>query len=300
MNDSRSRSRTVVRRETMLRASIRVSVLLLLVVTGARAETGGETAKAVYPWAPRSSDGLSARFDVPAGFTRVPTRPGSFASFLRTLPLEPTGSPVVDNRGQRLHEDGQHRSIVAVADLDVGTKDLQHCADVILRLHAEWRYGRGERDLSYRSVSGQTLSYRSWLGGERGVIVVNKLAFRKLAAPQADTHPLFRSWLDDVFAWAGTASIERDGKKIAVVEIEGGDFFVMTGTPFGHAVLVLDVARDAQGRVALLLGQSYMPAQSFQVLRPAADAPWFVLEPGAASVVTPFWKPFPVASLRRL
>ncbi len=280
----------------MMRSSILAWVLVLL-AGAARADSDP---KPVYPWAPTSTEALDARFAVPSGFTRSPARPGSFGAFLRSLPLQPTGSPVVDHRGQRLHEDGRHPNIVAVADLDVGTKDLQQCADAILRLHAEWRYGRGERDLAYRSVSGQALSYRGWLAGDRGRADGNKLVFQKIAAPREDTHALFRAWLDDVFAWAGTPSLDRDGKKVALADIEGGDFFVMSGAPFGHAVLVLDVARDTQGRVAILLGQSYMPAQSFQVLRPGGGSPWFVIEPGAASVETPFWKPFPVTSLRRL
>ena len=257
---------------------------------------------AVYPWGPTATDRLDARFpSPPVGFERAAAPAGSFASFLRTLPLLPDGAPVVDYRGAPLHAGGHHPNIVAVADLDVGKRDLQHCADVILRLHAEWRYGTGARDLTYRAVSGQTLSYARWLAGERSVVDGKKLVFRPLAAPAKDDHAIFRTWLDDVFSWAGTASIERDGKQVALADVRGGDFFVMSGSPFGHSVLVLDVATAPDGRRALLLGQSYMPAQSFQVLRPADSGPaWFVVAPDQAEVQTPFWRPFPVSSLRRL
>jgi hypothetical protein len=257
---------------------------------------------AVYPWGPTATDRLDARFPTPpAGFERAPAPAGSFASFLRTLPLLPEGSPVVDFRGNPLHAGGHHPNIVAVADLDVGKRDLQHCADVILRLHAEWRYGTGARDLTYRAVSGQTLSYPRWLSGERSVVDGKNLVFRPLAAKALDDHAIFRSWLDDVFSWAGTASIERDGKKVALADVRGGDFFVMSGSPYGHSVLVLDVATAPDGRRALLLGQSYMPAQSFQVIRPAATgAAWFVVAPDQAEIDTPFWRPFPMSSLRRL
>jgi hypothetical protein len=257
---------------------------------------------AVYPWGPTATDRLDGRFaSPPAGFERVPAPAGSFAAFLRTLPLLPEGAAVVDFRGTPLHDGGHHPNIVAVVDLDVGNRDLQQCADSILRLHAEWRYGTGARDLTYRAVSGQTLSYARWLSGERSVVDGKNLVFRPLAAPAKDGHAIFRSWLDDVFSWAGTASIERDGKKVALADVRGGDFFVMSGSPFGHAVLVLDVATARDGRRALLLGQSYMPAQSFQVLRPAATGPaWFVVAPDQSEVQTPFWRPFPVGSLRRL
>src|SRR4029077_16836912 len=130
----------------------------------------------------------------------------TFAAFLRTLPLKVEGSPVVDYRGNKLHDEGRHPNIVAVADLDVGTKDLQHGADAILRLHAEWRYGRGDRDLSYRAVSGQTMGYRGYVAGDRAVIEGKGIAFRRVAGAHADTHGLLRGWLDEVFSYAGTAS----------------------------------------------------------------------------------------------
>lgn len=261
----------------------------------------------VYPWGPSATaasldNRLDGRFrSPPPGFARVTNAPGSFGEFLRTLPLQPEGAPVVDFRGTKLYADGKHENIVAVADLDIGSKDLQHCADVILRLHAEWRYGKGERDIRYKAVSGQTLSYRGWMNGDRSLIEGKSMVIRHAAAAHKDDHDLFRGWLDDVFSWAGTASLERDAPKVARADLAPGDFFVMSGSPFGHAVLILDVAKDDKGRTALLLGQSYMPAQSFQILRPAATgSAWFVVEPADTDVATPFWKPFPMNSLRRL
>ena len=111
---------------------------------------------------------------------------------------------------------------------------------------------------------------------------------------------MFRTYLDGVFTWINTASLERDGLAVPFSDVSAGDYFVMTGAPFGHAVLVLDVARSPSGSVALLLGQSYMPAQSFHVLGAFRYGAWFIVEPGAREVVTPFWKPFPLTSLRRL
>jgi hypothetical protein len=272
-------------------------------VTPAAAAPPVAAPAATYAWGPTAADRLDRRFaEPPPGFARVDVTPGSFGAFLRTLPLLPDGAPVVDHRGNRLHDDGRHPNIAAVVDLDVGKKDLQQCADSVLRLHAEWRYGRGERDLTYRAASGQSLSYRRYLAGDRASVSGRDLALRPAAPPQKDDHAAFRQWLDEVFAWASTASLERDATKLASLsDVRAGDFFVMSGSPFGHAVLVLDVARDDRGRAALLLGQGFMPAQSFHVLRPGPGASaWFVVEPGAPAVETPFWRPFPIASLRRL
>jgi thiamine monophosphate kinase len=106
--------------------------------------------------------------------------------------------------------------------------------------------------------------------------------------------------MDTVFSWANTASVERQGEKIPLAQIQPGDFFVTAGNP-GHAVLVLDIAKNDSGKVEVLLGQSYMPAQNFHVLRPRRDTAWFAIDPASDGLQTPFWpKPFPWSSLRRL
>jgi hypothetical protein len=255
---------------------------------------------AVYPWKPTATERLDARFAPPNGFTRVEVSGGSFGAFLRTLPLLPAGSKVVDYRGAPLYDDGHHPNVAAVVDIDVGDQNLQQCADAIIRLNAEWRYGRGERDIAYRSLSGTSIPYARYLAGDRAVMHDNQLVLQRSGATRTDEHALFRSYLDDVFNFASTRSLERDAAHIPFAEVRGGDFFVMTGQPFGHAVLILDIAKDDGGRLALLLGQSFMPAQSFQVLQPDSRSPWFVVERDAVEVKTPFWPAFSTGMTRRL
>ncbi|MCW5834941.1 MAG: hypothetical protein KIS78_21245 [Labilithrix sp.] len=94
------------------------------------------------PRAGRSPDG---RFrPPPPGFAAGERGPGS-AEFLRTPCRSRRDIAGRRLRGERLYDAGRHPNIVAVADIDVGKKDLQHRADAIIRLHAGWRYGRGER-----------------------------------------------------------------------------------------------------------------------------------------------------------
>ena len=52
-----------------------------------------------------------------------------------------------------------------------------------------------------------------------------------------------------------------------------GDVLVVGGSP-GHAVLILEVAKGADGRVWLLIGEGYMPAQSFHVELGPEDGWW--------------------------
>lgn len=279
------------------------TVRIASATVGAPAHAPEPSPAATYPWRPTATERLDARFGAPPGFSRVPNAEGSFGAFLRTLPLLPEGAPVVDYRGRPVS--GTVGRVAAVVDLDIGDKDLQHCADVIVRLHAEWRFGRGERDLTYRAVSGQSLSYRGYAAGDRAIAEGTRISMQRMAGPHnADDHVFFRGWLTDVFNWVGTASLERDAAKVGgIADVRPGDFFVKSGSPFGHAVLILDVAKDARGRTALLLGQSFMPAQSFQVLKPTSPAAggdvWFVVDLGDIAVDTPFWPAFPMTSLRR-
>jgi hypothetical protein len=110
----------------------------------------------------------------------------------------------------------------------------------------------------------------------------------------------FRRYLDEVFMYAGSASLARDTEKQSVAAVTPGDVLVQGGFP-GHAVLVLDMAASASGDSVILLGQSYVPAQEFQVLRNPRDAtlsPWYRVSDLDAGLVTPEWLPFTAADLR--
>jgi hypothetical protein len=259
-----------------------------------------------YPWladpslaVPAPADALDERFDPPPGFARVDLPAGSFGAWLRHLPLLPAGTSVLSFRGDVVLPAG-HENLAAVVAIDVGGRDLQQCADSVIRLHAEWLYGAGRRDASYRAAAGAAMPFERWARGERVTATPkgNDLRWTPSRRPDGG-HAAYRAWLDAVFTWANTGSLARDAQPVAPDDLRPGDFFVLPGSP-GHAVLVLDLARAPDGRRALLLGQGFMPAQSFQVLRPSSRSAWFVVEPSAESVATPFWSPFPWRSLRRL
>jgi Domain of unknown function (4846) len=237
------------------------------------------------------------RFPPPPGFTRASLAPRSFGAWLRALPLAPAGTPVRSFRGQIILP-ADHPNLAAVVALDVGDRDLQQCADSVIRLHAEWLFAQGRRDQSYRAASGAPMPFARWARGERMVPEGMTFAWTVSARPD-DGRAAFRRWLDGVFAFANTGSLARDTEPVAVDDLRPGDFVVQAGAP-GHTVLVLDLARSGDRR-ALLLGQGFMPAQSFHVLRPSggAGAAWFFVEPGAAALDTPFWAPFPWRALHR-
>ncbi|XXF80777.1 DUF4846 domain-containing protein [Myxococcaceae bacterium GXIMD 01537] len=253
--------------------------------------------RARYPWL--SADArvrpLEAAFPPPTGYTRVAVEPDSFGAWLRGLPLRPEGTPVLDYAGGEILGPRDAR-LAAVAELDVGTANLQQCADSIIRLHAEWLWSRGQQErIAYRFTSGHLAAWPRYAAGERARISGSKVTWVS-SAPADRSRSAFRSYLSLVFTYAGTLSIQGEKQRPSRADVRPGDFFVLGGSP-GHAVLVLDVARDAGGRRVALLGQGYIPAQDFHVLA-GAEGPWFPLD--GETVPTPFWKPFPWNSLRRL
>jgi len=268
-----------------------------------RAQSPPDTS--AYPWHNDPSikpltavDRLEDRFAPPAGFVRVPLEPGSFGAWLRDLPLAAASTPVVAYDGRELHAASDER-IAAVATLDTGKADLQQCADAVMRLHAEWSFSRGTPNVSYQAASGTALPFARWAHGERIVVHGKDVTWAPSARPSSD-HATFRQYLDAVFSWANTVSLARQAKPVTLENLRPGDFFVIGGSP-GHTVLVLDMARAENGSRAVLLGQSYMPAQSYQVIRPSAQQAWFTVDPASAGIQTPFWPdPFPWSSIRRL
>jgi uncharacterized protein DUF4846 len=246
---------------------------------------------------------LDEAFPPPAGFARVGVAEGSFAAYLRRLPLRPPGTPVRSHRGDVIRAADDPR-VAAVVDLDVGARDLQQCADSIIRLHAEWLWAsrRGD-EIAYPLVSGGVAAWSRWARGERPRFDAHdRPVWRPAARPDA-SRQAFRAYLDVVFAYASTRSLDDRARRPARSDVRPGDFFVLGGSP-GHAVLILDIAVAGDGRRAALIGQGYMPAQDFHVVADGGDggggggSAWISLDGDA--VATPFWKPFPWSSLRRL
>jgi hypothetical protein len=93
-----------------------------------------------------------------------------------------------------------------------------------------------------------------------------------------DSYNNFRKYLFYIMMYAGTQSLSKDMTEIDLEEIGIGDAFVEGGPPgSGHGVIVLDMATDSKGNRIMLLGQSYMPAQDFHILKNpnSALSPWF-------------------------
>ncbi|MCD8041990.1 MAG: DUF4846 domain-containing protein [Tannerellaceae bacterium] len=214
----------------------------------------------------------------------------SFAAYLRDLPLLPEGSKVLLYNGE---EKGNQRAAYRVVDLDIGTRDLQQCADAIIRLRAEYLYEQKQyRKIHFNFTNGFRADYKKWAEGNRIRVDGNKVNWYS-SKGEDYSYTTFRSYLDIVFIYAGTASLSKELVKTAYSDLQPGDVFIQGGFP-GHAVIVVDVAvHPATGKKVFLLAQSYMPAQHIHVLinpRNTALSPWYELEEqSTGKVYTPEW-----------
>jgi len=244
------------------------------------------------------NEALSKRYQPPAGYQRVAVGPGSFAAWMRALPVRLDRTDVLSYQGVPLD-----RPSAGIIAMDVGSRDLMQCADSVIRLHAEFLWAKGRQDeAAYRFTSGDETRWRDWVAGERMHIAGSRVR-RTQGAPRSAKHASYRRWLDLVFTYAGTVSLARDASPLPVASpVEAGEFYVEAGSP-GHAVVVLDVVKNADGVRLGLLGQGFMPAEDIHILRSplAVEGVWFRLPSQPDEILpTPSWRPFTADARRRL
>ena len=193
------------------------------------------------------------------GFARIDGDDPKYSEFLRSLPLKPKGSVVKYYWG----------GIADLQDLNYAVVDLpllsnaEQCADVCMRLRAEYLYHIGNlENIYFLDVNGNVLNYN----GEK-------------------SRESLEGYLRDVFRVANTYSLSRQMDEREVADIQPGDVFVYpapNSNSYGHAVMVADVAQNQDtGKKAILLVEGFIPARSIHVMRNMQDpsaSPWFILD----------------------
>lgn len=215
-------------------------------------------------------DRVADRFSVPEGFRRV--QAGPFAAYLRNLPLKPKGSRA------RLHSGAyvRHGSVAAVVDMDIGPRDLQQCADTAIRLYADFERSQGrEKALSFTFTSGHSYAYQDYLGGKRPKVSGQTVTWVK-TKPTKNSETAYRAYLDQIYMYAGTASLARDLKSYSVAQAQIGDLFINPGFP-GHAAMIVDIVVNQKGERMAMLVQGYLPAQDVHIVKDITGDVWFKL-----------------------
>ena len=191
----------------------------------------------------------------PSGYERIAgTNPG-YTQFLRSLPLKPKGSKVKLYTGGNAHFQTMNYAVVDLPMLS----NAEQCADACMRLKAEYLYQTGQYNkIKFQDVNGQSLRYS---GG---------------ASREA-----FYRYLRRLYGVASTFSLCREMQPRPLAEIQPGDVFVYPGNGrfLGHAVIVVDVAVNKNGKKAFLLAEGNTPARDIHLIRNLENpfrSPWFI------------------------
>jgi hypothetical protein len=204
-----------------------------------------------------------ASIPLPKGYTRTFADSNSFAGWLRNVKLKDNKTVYLFDGRPKLNQTAQF----AVLDISVPDKDLQQCADAVMRLRAEYLFAAKQFD-AIRFTDNDNTEY---------------------AFHPPYTQENFMGYMATVFGRCGSASLSKQLHQVADFStVMPGDVLIRGGFP-GHAVIVMDVAADTTGKKIFMLAQSYMPAQDIHLLvNPANDkiSPWY--EAGdAQKIITP-------------
>lgn len=225
---------------------------------------------------------------LPKGYIRIAYTPESQATFLRTLKLKKDKTVYLYNREKKINQSAQY----AVLDIDVGTKDLQQCADAAMRLRAEYLWKHRKYDsISFNFTNDFNCDYHHYAKGYRPKTTSKNVSWQKTATAD-NSYKTFREYLNLVYSYAGTRSLHKQMQNLSLDKIFPGSVFIQTGEPYGHAVTVVDVAYNpATKDTIFLLSQSYMPAQDIHILINPEDekmSPWYSTNFNA-KLRTPEW-----------
>lgn len=199
---------------------------------------------------------------LPDGYERLQLQENSFGYFLRQQSLKSDKTVYLYNGQPKYNQAAQY----AVLNVSVGNKDLQQCADAVMRFRAEY-LKQQQKSICFSDNAGKKYCWEQY------------------------KHRGWQAYLETVFGMCGTISLEKELKAKDWTNLAVGDVLIKGGSP-GHAVIVMDVAKHkASGKLIFLLAQSYMPAQDIHVLQNLNDknlSPWY-REPSVDKLVTPEW-----------
>ncbi len=219
---------------------------------------------------------IEARASLPKGYLRTPVKPGSYEDWLRHLPLKPGNPQVLLFNGAPRANQQAH---FAVIDLDLIGRDLQQCADSVIRLRAEYLYSvKDYPSIHFNFTSGDQARFDRYAEGYRPMVAGNYVRWMKTASPDG-SYSGFRNYLTEVFRYAGTYSLSQEmGPVKNPAEMQIGDVFIRGGFP-GHAIIIVDLAENTETNEKIFLpAQGYIPAQEMHLLNNFNDpdlSPWY-------------------------
>ena len=169
----------------------------------------------------------------------------------------PKGSPVYLHNGSLKEDQNFHHSVI---DIDIGRRNLQQCADAVIRLRAEYLFSRqkqGQKPLipiQFNYTVGDKIPYKRWRRGDRPIVEEYRkngrkkwrVKWKKRKAKADSSYKQFKRYLDNIFSYAGTASLSKELSRRAMHDIDGDIY--LEGSP-GHTVMILDLVEHRTRKV---------------------------------------------------
>jgi Domain of unknown function (4846) len=226
------------------------------------------------PNTPTKSPLTVGAIPLPKGYERVPQAGNSFSTYLRQLGLKKDKTVYLYNGQKKYNQQVQY----AVVNISTGNKDLQQCADAVMRLRAEYLFIQNRlHEIDFTDNNQRHYPFKG------------------------TTHKQLLQYLEKVYAMCGSLSLSRQLKPVtAFATIAPGDVLIKGGAP-GHAMMVMDVAQNNAGQKVYLLAQSYMPAQDIHVVINPVNfntSPWYTVTANESIITTPEWQ-FTTQQLKR-
>ena len=144
------------------------------------------------------------KIPLPEGYKRITVEENSFAEWLRNMPLKKDRTVYLFNGSQKINQQAQF----AVLDISVGKKNLQQCADAVIRLRAEYLFANNKfEQIHFTDNDGTTYNF---------------------SPPYTTEH--FKKYLDVVFGMCGSASLAKQLKAVKTFsDIKAGDIIIRGG-----------------------------------------------------------------------
>lgn len=218
---------------------------------------------------------LTERVGVTCGWDRLALPDGSFGDWLRHLPMQDDQATLRDYRKRAANTALQERA-VAMAALQPNTNKLGAAA-MMVRLRAEylWILQSGGA-AAFHFDAGQRMDWTDWSRGLRASFETGTLRFVQMGQPDT-SRSSYCAYLESLFQHTSVQSLLDDTRPVTDGTIAAGDILVRSDGDEQHAVMVVDLAVDENGQIAVLLAQGGAPAVTLHLCANADGKPWHVV-----------------------
>lgn len=234
----------------------------------------------------KNGNTVKTRFSAPKNYKWIEENPNSFGEFLVDFLLKKYGAQILRFDGNPIATQSLHE---AIYDIDTGEKDLQQCADSVIRLYAEYLWKQDRKDeIAFHFTNGDLVKWTDYRDGYRAFVMGNSVDYRKTASYD-NSYQNFRNYLDLIYNYAGTISLTAETKAVnSTKNLKTGDILITPGSP-GHVVFIAGSCENKNGEKLFLLSEGFTPAQSIHLLKNPFEeniSPWYQLDVNSEKINT--------------